>query len=135
MAGSTRQKVKTKTVLISMLTENAGNTVLHPFAFSTCRHWSCTNYSPWKSWNQWWLWLKDLAWRKMVPNFVILCIWFSGGLEVSFPGTDRTSWNENLLRKKFCWVFCSEGSRKIIQKCLSLMTGIHYSIKRNCLPK
>ena len=35
--------------------------------------------------------------------------------------------------KKFCWVFCSEGSRKIRQKSLSLMTGIHYSIKRNCL--
>ena len=27
----------------------------------------------------------------MVPNFVILCIWFSGGLEVSFPGIDHTS--------------------------------------------
>ena len=38
MAGSTRQKVKTKTVLISVLTENAGNTVLHPFIHLRSQH-------------------------------------------------------------------------------------------------
>ena len=38
MAGSTRQKVKTKTVLISVLTENARNTVLHPFIHLRSQH-------------------------------------------------------------------------------------------------